>query len=66
MSSKLKTIGAVVLIFASLIALSVLGWGLYAAFLIIGISCTVCTEAAQRYSYPEYFAIKEMLSIIGT
>lgn len=36
------------------------------AFLVIGISCTVCVDAVQRFSYPEYFAIKEMLSIIGT
>lgn len=25
-----------------------------------------CAESVQRFSYPEYFAIKEMLSIIGT
>ena len=39
---------------------------MFGAFFVIGISCIVCTEALQRFSYPEYFAIKEMLSIIGT
>ena len=39
---------------------------MFGAFFVIGISCIVCMEAVQRYSYPEYFAIRQMLSILGT
>ena len=35
-------------------------------FFIFAIATIECTSSVQRFSYPEYFAIKEMLSIIGT
>jgi hypothetical protein len=36
------------------------------AFCVFLVATLECSAAVQRFSYPEYFAIKEMLSIIGT